>query len=139
MGVVIPHKAIKAVSSSRDAKRAILDFLGDLSDIEVLLNRVLVATHIRSDRSAGGIIRPDMNVEEDVWQGKCGLILKCGPDAFKDDAEYTWGESKLDIGDWGVYKVGDGWSVTVKDYPCRIVRDSSFMMRVQNPNLVDSI
>jgi co-chaperonin GroES (HSP10) len=136
MGVVVPHKAIEAISRSRDPGSAILDFMGDLSDVEVLLNRVLVATHIRSNVTTGGIIRPDVNVEEDVWQGKCGLILKYGPDAFKDDEEYIWGESKLSIGDWGVYKVGDGWSVTVKNYPCRIVRDSSFMMRVQDPNSI---
>jgi co-chaperonin GroES (HSP10) len=136
MGVVVPHKAIEAISRSRDPRSAILDFMGDISDVEVLLNRVLVATHIRSNVTTGGIIRPDVNVEEDVWQGKCGLILKYGPDAFKDDEEYTWGASKLYEGDWGVYKVGDGWSVTVKNYPCRIVRDSSFMMRVQDPNVI---
>ena len=137
MGVVVPHRAIDAVATSKDPKKAIFDFVGDLSGIHVLSNRVLVATYMRPEKTQGGIIRPDANKEEDVWQGKVGLVLKWGTDAFKDDAEYHFAEEdKPKIGEWVVYNVVDARTIMVKGFPCRMLRDASIMMRVDDPNSI---
>ena len=48
-------------------------------------NRCIVATYIRPGLTQGGIIIPGMTQEEDRWQGKVGLLLAVGPEAFGYD------------------------------------------------------
>ena len=137
MSVVLPHRAIGNVSRSANPKEAILKSVGDsLKDIDVLFNMVLVATYIRPEKTSGGIIRPDVNVQEDVWQGKVGLVLKLGSHAFVDDGESDFFGQKAEVGEWVVYKVGDAWSLNINGYPCRLVRDSSIKLKVKDPNIV---
>lgn len=114
----------------------ILKMVGDLSGVTVMFNMVLIGTFIRSERTTGGIIRPDANVTEDVWQGKAGLVLKLGPNAFVDDADDSFYGQKVEPGEWVVYKVGDAWSLNVNGFPCRLVRDSSIKLKVNDPNVV---
>ncbi len=59
---------IGRLSESQDFKTTVWEELGDISGIEVYFNQILVATYIRSEKTKGGIIRPDMNVQEDVWK-----------------------------------------------------------------------
>ena len=136
MSVVVPHRAIEAVSNSKDPKKTILETVGDLSGVEVMYNMVLIAQFIRAEKTSGGIIRPNMNVQEDVWQGKSGLVLKLGPNAFVDDEDDTFYGQKVEVGEWCVFKVGDAWSLNVNGYPCRLARDSSIKLKVKDPNIV---
>lgn len=133
MSIVLPRQAIDFVSQSVDPKAEMIKKVGNLKEIEVMYNMVLVATYIRPSKTKGGIIRPDQNVEEDVWQGKVGLVLKCGPDAFKDDADMTFNGQKAEVGEWVVFKVGDAWQLLVGDWPCRLVRDSGIRMKLASP------
>lgn len=135
--VVIPARAIQNVSQASDPKQAILDQVSKfLPDIDVLFNVVLVATYIRPNMTRGGIYRPDTNVQEDVWQGKVGLVLKLGSHAFEDDSEDVFKGQKVEVGDWCVYKVGDAWSLHINEYPCRLVKDSSIRLKVKDPSIV---
>ena len=84
MSVIIPHRAVEAISTAKDPKKAIPELVGNLDGIEVIGDMVLVGIYIRPEKTAGGIIRPTINKQEDVWQGKVGLVLKWGPDAFID-------------------------------------------------------
>jgi hypothetical protein len=136
MSIVLPRQAIDFVSQSDDPKTEMMRKVGDLSGVEVMYNMVLVATFIRPSKTKGGIIRPDQNVEEDVWQGKVGLVMKCGPDAFRDDHDFTFNGQKARLGEWVVFKVGDAWQLLVGDWPCRLVRDSAIKMKLANPNSV---
>lgn len=137
MSVIVPHRAIAAVAKSSDPKKAIMDQIGPkLDQVHVLFNMVVVGIYIRPEKTAGGIIRPDMNVQEDVWQGKVGLVLKHGPFAFEDDGDSQFFGQKVDIGEWGVFKVGDGWPLEINGYPCRVVRDSSFRLKIDDPSIV---
>ena len=136
MSVVVPHRAIEAVSESKDPKKAIMDWIGDLSGVHMMADTVLIGTFIRPKKTAGGIIRPDVNVQEDVWQGKAGLVLKCGPDAFKDTPDYSFNGETVSVGEWVVYKVGDAWSLNIKGYPCRLIRDVSIKLKVDDPSIV---
>ena len=136
MSVVIPHRAVEMVSASADPRKTIAGILGDLSGIEVIGDMVLVGSYIRPEKTAGGIIRPTINKQEDVWQGKVGLVLKCGPDAFKEPDTGRLYEQRAEVGDWCVFKVGDGWSLNIRDYPCRLVRDVNIKMKVTDPNII---
>ena len=136
MSIVLPRQSIDKVSQSADPKSAMVKAVGDLSGIEVMYNMVLVATYVRPSLTRGGIIRPDSNVEEDVWQGKVGLVLKLGPNAFESDDEFDFKGQKADVGDWCVFKVGDAWQLTVGQWPCRLVRDSSIRLKLNDPTIV---
>ena len=136
MSVVVPHRAIEIVSNSKDPKQAIIDTIGDLSGVEVTEALVLLGIYIRPEKTAGGIIRPTVNVQEDVWQGKVGLVLKWGPNAFRDPETGELYEQRFDIGEWGVFKVGDAMGINLNNYPCRLVRDTSLKLKVKNPNIV---
>ena len=136
MSVVIPHKFIESISKATDPKRAILDFVGDLSGLEVIGDRVLVGIYMRPEKTSGGIIRPDANKVEDVWQGKVGLVLKLGPDAFIDPDTGERYQQAINPGEWGVFFVGDGKPLEINKAPCRLVKDVNFVAKIKNPEMV---
>lgn len=136
MSVIIPHRAVEAISLAKDPKTAIPKQIGNLDGIEVIGDMVLVGIYIRPEKTAGGIIRPDINKQEDVWQGKVGLVLKWGPDAFINPETGERYTQTVDVGEWCVFKVGDGWGLHINDYPCRLVRDTAIRMKIQDPTSV---
>lgn len=136
MSVIIPHRAVEAISTAKDPRKAIPDLVGNLDDIEIIGDMVLVGIYIRPEKTAGGIIRPTINKQEDVWQGKVGLVLKWGPDAFRNPESGDHYEQNVRPGEWCVFKVGDGWQLHINDYPCRLVRDSAIRLRVKDPNVI---
>lgn len=134
--VVIPAKYIEAIAGSKDPKKAILDMVGNLDEIEVFGDMVLVGIYIRPGQTKGGVWLPDQTKAEDIWQGKAGLVLKCGPDAFIDPDSGERYEQAVKPGEWCVYKVGDAWPVSVKGAACRMVRDVGIKMKIQNPEVI---
>ena len=136
MSVVVPHRAIEAISTALNPKEAIIKFTGDLSGFEVMGDRVLVGIFMRPEKTKGGIIRPDANKEEDVWQGKVGLVLKLGPNAFINPDDGSLYEQRVEVGEWVVFKVGDGWQLEVNKMPCRMIKDTNFIAKVKDPMMV---
>lgn len=132
MPTVVPHQTIKKFSEN-NTKEAIIDAIGNLETITVMQNMVLVATYIRSEKTAGGLWLPDSALEEDVYQGKVGLVLKMGPAAFKDDEEPRFYGLTAKVHDWCVYRVGDSWDLTVRNVPCRLIRDSNIRLIINEP------
>jgi co-chaperonin GroES (HSP10) len=133
MSVVVPHKAIGLVSTATDPRKAIQTIVGDLSGFDVIGDRVLVGIFMRPEKTKGGIFRPDANKEEDVWQGKVGLVLKWGPDAFKNPETGEVYDQAVNVGEWGVFFVGDGRPMQVNEMPCRVIKDTSFVAKIQDP------
>lgn len=127
---------ITAMSLASNPKLAVTNAVGDLSKVEVFFDLVLLGTYIRPEKTAGGIIRPDSNIQEDEFQGKVGLVLKKGPNAFVDDQDITYGGQNIDVGDWVVFFVGDAKSITINGAPCRLLRASQIRMKVPDPSVV---
>jgi len=125
--------------------------------IQLLRNRVLVASFIRPEKTSGGIIRPDAVREEDKWQGKAGLILAVGPSAF-DFEEIAAEASDLDtagdynrayaevsrkhnipnVGDWVFFRGSDTWDSGLQVAPgvgahCRFIFDDAIIGRIADP------
>lgn len=136
MAVLVPHRAIDAISTASDPKKVIWDLVGDLSEIQVGGDQVLVGVYVRPEKTRGGIIRPDMNKEEDIWQGKVGLVLKWGQEAFQDTNDYHFNGWKAEVNEWCIFKVGDTWIVKIRDCLCRMVRDVDIKMIVKDPTVV---
>ena len=136
MAVASSTRVIQLVSASKNPKLEIIKLIGDLSSVNLMFNTVLLATYFRPEKTSGGIIRPDMNKDEDEWQGKVGLVMKLGPKAYQDDADTAFEGEKVEVGEWAVYKIGDTWSLNINGYPCRMIKDSSIKMTVKDPNMV---
>lgn len=132
-----------AQAASDDPRKALLDSAGPLTDYEVFHNLVLVATYVPSEK-IGSIIMPDRTLSEARFQGKMGLVLKCGPLAFHDDAVARFGGVTVEPGDWVLYRPSDGIELFIKDYmglkndglACRLIEDSLIKGRVSDPALI---
>lgn len=131
--IILPRRSLGEAASSGDLKGSILKAIGDLDDVDIMFNMVLVACYVRSNKTKGGIILTDQAIDEDVYQGKVGLVVKLGPNAFESDDEFDFHGQTAQIGEWVVHKVGDAWPVQVGEWPCRLVRDSSIRMKVKDP------
>ena len=59
---------------------------------------ILVQQYIRPDR-VGGILLPEVSKREDQWQGRVGVVLAVGEDAYCDEAKYPAG-AWCRPGDW---------------------------------------
>ena len=133
MAVVRPQTVSKFAKASVEklAKEAIKEAIGDLNDIAVMQNDVLVATYIRPEKTSGGLFLPDSAIEEDLFQGKVGLVLKMGPAAFDDEERF--GVLCPNENDWVVYRVGDSWDLTIRGVHCRLIRDTNIRLIVNDP------
>ena len=126
-----------------DPKRAILDEIADLDEVEVFHHMVLVATAIESDKTPGGIIKPDDVLAQNRFQGKAALVLKLGPNAFVDDAVSTFGGVTLKPGDWVFARPSDGVEMFIatksgmgKGVACRLFADRDIMGRLPDPTMI---
>jgi len=135
MSVVSAPKT-QALSTAKDPKQALFEAVGDLSDIDVFHNQILVALYIRPEMTKGGIIRPGTNVVEDEYQGKVGLVVKIGPTAFVSSETTNFMNQKVNIGDWLIYRIGDGWPIMVNGTACRVLTDRSVKMRTKTPEAI---
>ena len=110
--------------------------LGDISDVHLYFNSILVVTYLRPEKTQSGIFLTDNTRKEDEWQGKAGLVVKIGPTAFKDDGQALFHGQNVSVGDWIVYRPSDGWDVTVNGTRCRILQDINVKLRIPAPDVV---
>ena len=135
MSNVSAHHKI-AMSHEVDPKQALLDELGDISEIELLNTNVLVAVYIRPEKTKGGIIMTEQARDEDRYQSKVGLIIKTGPTAFVESDGKWFSGLDLKAGDWVIFRPSDGWNITVNGVLCRMFDDAIIKGRIPHPDSV---
>ena len=130
----MPHIAMR---HDVPPEKVLLKKLGDISELEIFNNQVLVAVYVRPVMTAGGIELPGEHVKEDEIQSKVGLVIKMGAQAF-DDPSGRWfkGSSKVKVGDWIIFRPTDGWPITVNKTVCRFLDDTNIRGRVPHPDSV---
>lgn len=121
-------------------KQIIFDALGDLADVRVPLNRILLAIYKAPEVTKGGIIRPDIVKNEDVYQGVSALVVKLGPHCYEqsDNMDFTWqAEDRCEVGDWVMFRRGDGFRVDVNDRECMLMdSEKGIKMILPRPDAV---
>lgn len=124
--------------ANEDFRDVVLKALGDLSEFHVLGSDVLVATYIAPKRTAGGIILTDKGVDEDRWQGKVGLVLKLGEDAYKytyqASGAYEYKGIVPKIGDYVAFHTSDTREIGIRGVSCRTIDASLIRMIVPSPD-----
>lgn len=118
-----------------DPKEKILQEIGDVSNVEVFHNQVLLAVYVRPQKTKSGLYLTDSHREEDRFQSKVGLLIKKGPQAFVDDGQWFTGLT-FNTHDWLVFRPSEGWSITVNGVLCRMFEDISIKGRVNHPDAV---
>lgn len=127
----------RAQADGKTAKQALLDAIGDISSVEIFTDLVLVATFIRSERRASGLLLPKENLQEDEYQGKACLVLKAGPHAYTEYADGTTdGGRNATVHSWVVVAIKDSWPLQINGVACRVVPYDKIRMRVSNPTMV---
>lgn len=114
----------------------IRDSIGDISDITIMHNQILIGIWIKPQKTAGGILLTDKYRDEDKWQGKVGLVLKKGALAFKDDDRTEFHGQSVKEGDWVIYRVSDGFSIDLNGTHCRLIEDVHIRGIIPNPSIV---
>lgn len=124
-----------------DPAQELLDKVGDISDLDVFHNQILVAVYQRPSeiKTASGMTLhlPDQFRKEDEYQGKVGLVLKAGPLAFVGKDPDEFGGQSVSPGDWVAFRVSDGWSFQLKgSVLCRMLHDVDCKLRLPTPDYV---
>ena len=128
----MPHMLM---AHEEDPSVKLLEELGDLSQVELFHNQVLLAVYIRPTKTKSGLYLTDKHTDEDRYQSKVGLLVKKGPMAFEQDGNWFSG-LEFKENDWLVFRPSDGWSITVNGVLCRIFDDINIKGRVQHPDAV---
>ena len=119
-----------------DPRKTIHDEMGDISDVELFHNQVLAAIYVRPEKTKGGLYLTNNLRDEDKWQGKVGLIIKAGPDAFNDETGRWFNGVNINVGDWIYFRPSDGWQLTIHGVLCRILDDTDVRGRIPAPDAV---
>ena len=119
-----------------DPAKIIVDTVGDLKDIEIFGNFVLLGIYERPRVTKSGIYLTDDYRAEDRHQGKAALVLKKGPNAFESDANYDFKGRNVEPGDWVATFVSEGRQIVINKQLCRIIEDQYIRMKIPSPDIV---
>lgn len=127
---------VLALSQATDPKQGILDAVGDISQLEVSHNFILIAIYIEPEKTKGGILMPHKTIQESIYQGKVGLVLKHGPLAYVDDESNKFMGQKIAPGDWVVFRNSDGLDLDVNGVRCKFIEEAHIRAKVPAPGMV---
>jgi co-chaperonin GroES (HSP10) len=131
---------IMAMKHDIDPKDAILKRIGNIDDVQIYHNQVLVAVYVRPELTKGGIALPSSYVKEDRNQGKVGLVIKMGPDAFVDSSQKWFKNMSIELLNWVIFRPSDGWAITLPGGDdgtlCRILDDVDVKGSIIDPDKV---
>jgi co-chaperonin GroES (HSP10) len=126
---------------AKEPKTALLEKVGDISDIEVFNSMVLIAIYEHDGVTKGGIITGVGTRTESKYQGKVGLILKMGPGVNAGgDARLELRGGLFEVGDWVAVNASDGLSMNAgrhgSDVMLRLLSEASIHIRVKAPDSI---
>jgi co-chaperonin GroES (HSP10) len=92
---------------------------------------LLVALPRVSEKTEGGIIRPDELRSREETAAVVGYVMEMGPDCYKDQRLFSvpWCAK----GDWVVFRPYSGIRLVVHGQEFRILKDNEVSAVVQNP------
>jgi co-chaperonin GroES (HSP10) len=122
----VPNVAMK---HDKPPHQVILDELGDISGYEVGPRHVLIATYRRPEKTYGGIVLTQSNLDEDLHQSKVGLVVKVGTDA-------VFNGHPIELNDWVVFRPSDCWALEVNHVHCRHVHDALIKATISHCGMV---
>lgn len=136
-GVTPADASRKHLENDPDAvARSRKDIEAFLPHIDMFHNMILVVAYRRPAVTAGGIHRIDSTQEEDIWQGKVGLVVKTGPSVFKDRDDVDFGGQTINENDWIILTPQTGRLLEIGGVKCRVLSDRVVLGKTARPDLV---
>jgi hypothetical protein len=124
------------MSHEEDPAKVIFKKIGNLKDVIIYGNYILLGVYERPEKTKSGILLTGQTRSEDKHQGKAGLVLKKGPFAFVSDAHYDFKGQDVEIGDWVSIWVSDGRQLYINGQLCRLVEDQHIRLKIPAPDVV---
>lgn len=125
-----------AMKHEVDPRIDLLKKIGDITGVNVFNNSVLVALYIRPEKTKSGIYVTQNYRDEDRIQGKSGLIVKMGANAFVDETGNWFKNASVGLHDWVIFRPADGWSLTVNGVSCRLIDDTAIRGKIDSPDAI---
>lgn len=132
------NATLQKLAQAMDVKSELTKGVGNLKNVAIMGNRVLIAIYVAPEKTKSGLYRAAQTIREDIYQGVVGLVIKKGAQAFKDDAPsntFFHGE-EVKLGDWVVFRPGDARRVQLNGIDCRFVEDTLIDMVVDDPEVI---
>lgn len=98
---------------------------------------LLVATYLPPAKTGGGILIPQKSQQENIFQGKIGLVLQLGPLAFKRDRyNCPWDGLTVKADDWIVFRFADAWDMYLGGVSVWMVDHESVRAVIADPTSI---
>ena len=94
--------------------------------------RLLILPYKGQGKTKGGILLSDETMEERSYTTVTGLVLKVGPDAYKDKERYPKGPW-CKKGTWVVFARYAGSRIKIDGGEVRLLNDDEVLATVENP------
>lgn len=130
------------VIHERDPKQTLLEQVGHIPEGVVQFSRILVAIYQPPMvmKTNSGILLPgtlaEADLEEFLWQGKVGLVVAIGPQAYVDDETTKFHGTKVEVGDWVWFRPSDGTGCDVNEVFCRVLTERDIIGKLPHPDMV---
>lgn len=133
--ITVDHKG-------KDPREELLRRIGPLPEDIVQFSRILVAIYQPpvAEKTDGGVYLGEAlqteDIEENLWQGKVGLIVAKGKQAYVDDENVKFHGTANNVGDWVWFRPSDGQAVEVNEVLCRVLFEKDIVGRIPNPDML---
>jgi chaperonin GroES len=94
--------------------------------------RMLVLPFKMKEKTKGGLILADAALERQQVASQSGLVLKMGPDCYKDKERYADGPWCKE-GDWVVFARYAGSRMKIEGGEVRLLNDDEVLATIKNP------
>jgi hypothetical protein len=125
-----------------DPRQDLLERIGPLPAGIVQFSRILVAVYqppVVEKTDAGLFLTPAMqddDLEEFLWQGKVGLIVAMGAQAYVDDEATRFHGVANRVGDWVWFRPSSGEACDVNGVFCRVFSEGGIYGPIPHPDYV---
>lgn len=100
--------------------------------------KILVAMPKLEEKTAGGIIRPDLFIDREQVASLYGCVIKLGPTAYKDEEKFPEG-AYCKAGDWVIFRSYSGTRFKVDDQEYRLINDDTVEAVVADPSKIQRV
>ena len=94
--------------------------------------KLLVAVPKIEEKTAGGIIRPDILRKQEEVASIFGCVISVGPSAYDDPNKFPTGPWCKE-GDWVVFRSYSGTRLRVEDQEFRLINDDTVEAVIDDP------
>ena len=94
--------------------------------------RLLVLPFKMKEKTKGGLILAETALERQQVASQCGLVLRMGPDCYKDKERYPKGPWCKE-GEWVMFARYAGSRIKIEGGEIRLLNDDEVLATIKNP------